>query len=799
MTEADDQDTENSNDSIFGELNSLLDEVKQKNSKGNDYLTPFQDALDELEELDTLVEEESDEEQERKWIETHSQHKQKAGEVINQLKKNLENLQRGVENRDLGSYFGEGPSEDALYELTAKLDGEFRSMIKGSKTLLSRIKEYFNMVSVNEEWETENATNWKLATTEIESISSLLHNNIFLEGRQYKLEFFSIGTTPDERPNMYVFMKSVLLHSILSVYGGINALIMYIMDENGIEEAKDLFGQELHVDTPSEGAMEFLKNSSALSSFDYQMSPKESEEINDILQNLTWSMREFSKTLDSLPIGEGKYLPKLSEINSHVVTNKYRPRETYQNLGMWPLERERQHYCLQELDLNNWLGIEQHSQVLNYKATLHRINYRDFIDFIQSLGYVYKKVTDYSGFRRTKPVLTMFDWGERACKFRPSATIYFYNPQCPISNTEMRIVVDSRIGNGTAYLEAHVGLEIFNIKDSFNEPEELATVERRLLIRDAAEQFLQRLWNDFETYQCSNGLLKNSKFDAYITELNTKGRTFEDMILSDTKKKLIEENVFAILSNSERLIERGVETNRGIMLAGPPGVGKSLTIDAISSRSTSTVIFTNYLMLMGNMEGIFELARRYAPTILILEDIDALGITAQRGAGGSGAGLSTLLNCMDGINSNNGVISVATSNHPESMDWALIARPGRFDVRIDYPYPDHEVLKGILELKLRSYPCETPLGLDDLVEKMPLGFTGSHIQEIVNQANYICMNNSTDDALKVKITQSALESAAERSLYNFKKFLAERPHIKLENPPSVREILNDKNEGLFFQ
>ena len=99
MTEADDQDTENSNDSIFGELNSLLDEVKQKNSKGNDYLTPFQDALDELEELDTLVEEESDEEQERKWIETHSQHKQKAGEVINQLKKNLENLQRASSHR----------------------------------------------------------------------------------------------------------------------------------------------------------------------------------------------------------------------------------------------------------------------------------------------------------------------------------------------------------------------------------------------------------------------------------------------------------------------------------------------------------------------------------------------------------------------------------------------------------------------------------------------------------------------------------------------------------------------------
>ena len=800
MTEVDEQDSENSEDSIFGELQSLLDEIKQINSKGKDYSNPFQERLDVLEsEDDTNIEEENPEEQERKWDEKNNERKQKAGELINKLKENIEILQRGAENRHLGSFLGEGPSEDALEELTTTLDGEFREMIGESKKLLSGVGEYFSWVSANEEWEMMNHTNWEILSGEIDSVSSLLHENKFLDGSFFELRFYSIGSTPDQRPNMYVFMKSVLLHSILSVYGGINAFIMYMMDENGIEEIKDMFGQELDADNYSQGGMEFVKNSSVLSGFNYQMSPKESEEINDLLQNLTWAMRGYSKTLESLPIGEGKYLPKLSEINSHVVTNKYRPRETYKNLGMWPLEREKEHYNLKELDLNNWLGMEQHSQQLGYGKELHRINYRDFIDFIQSLGYVYKKVTGYDGFRRTKSALTMFDWGEQACKFRPNATIYFYNPQCPISNTEMRIAVDSWCGNNHAYLETHVGLEIFTDKGSLDEPEDLATVERQLLIREAAEQFLQRLWNDFDTYQCANGMLKNSKFDAYITELNTKGRTFEDMIFSDSKKKLLEENIFAILSNSERLIERGVETNRGIMLAGPPGVGKSLTIDAIISKAISTVIFTNYIMLRNNMEAIFELARRYAPTILILEDIDALGVTSQRGEGGSGAGLSTLLNCMDGINSNNGVISVATSNHPELMDWALIARPGRFDVRIDYPYPDHELLKSILELKLSSYPCEKPLNLDVLIEKMPLGFTGSHIHDIVNQANYICINNSTDDAVKVKITQKALESAAERSLYNFKKFLDERPHIKLQNPPSVREVLSDKKEEKYHQ
>ena len=164
------------------------------------------------------------------------------------------------------------------------------------------------------------------------------------------------------------------------------------------------------------------------------------------------------------------------------------------------------------------------------------------------------------------------------------------------------------------------------------------------------------------------------------------------------------------------------------MLAGPPGVGKSLTVDAIVNEANCTVLYADFNMLHKIMDEIFIIARKYAPTILILEDIDALGITGQRGMFGSGAGLSNLLNNMDGITSNNGVITVATSNHPEQLDWALIARPGRFDVRMDYSYPDHELLHGILALKLKMYPTTGDLELDKIVKRMPLGFTGSHIK-----------------------------------------------------------------------
>ena len=794
MTVPDEDEIDSSEELIIKELQSFLDEIKQLNSKEQTYATQFQDPLEPPKRLND-IEEETPEERERLSGERDNHRKKKTGEIIDNLKKNVEFLQRGTEKRNVGSYLKVG----AANVITPLLDEEFRKTIADSKKLLSQINEYFCWISTGEDWEEMVAKGMYGLSRSLVDADSLLRHNRFLEASFHELKSYTIDMDLAERPKMYLFIKSVLLQSTLSVYGGINALIMYIMDANGIEEVAEMFGQSINVETYGEGGIEFVKNSSVLSGFDYPMSQKESKEINDLLQNLIWSMGKYAKTLESLPIGEGKYSPTLSDVNSHVVTNNHRPRETYQNRGMWPLEIKGDYYSLRELDLNNWLGLEQHSQDLNYKAELHRINYRDFIDFLQSLGYVHKKVTSYGDTGRVKPVLSMFDWGERACKFRSTGTIYFHNPHCPVSGTEMRIAVRSRSGVNDATLEIHVGFDFFKNQDSSGEQKQFGKDEELMLLRESAEKYIQKLMRDFDVYQCANGLLKNSKFDATIQQLNPKGRTFDNMILSDSKKQLLEENIFAILSNSERLIERGVETNRGIMLAGPPGVGKSLTIDAVISKANCTVVFANYLMLMTDMEDIFTLARRYAPTILILEDIDALGITGQRGESGSGAGLSTLLNCMDGINSNNGVITIATSNHPEHMDWALIARPGRFDVRIDYPYPEHDILKSIMELKLSPYSCQKNLNLDELVSIMPLGFTGSHIHDIVNQANYICLNNSKDDAIKVKITQKALESATIRTLYNFKKFLAERPQIELQKPPSVSEVLSGKKDQEYYQ
>jgi SpoVK/Ycf46/Vps4 family AAA+-type ATPase len=781
----------NSDTSEEGVVDLLMTKVVEINKYIDGLFPEYSDAM--------MMQEKDPEGHALLWKEFQETRKNKHVEIMGILRVHIDLLEHGAKQRIVGEYDDELAGADGLSEVaenTDALDGEFRKIIRNTKEILTMMDTYFGWETTDSGWEEGIDEIESYMTKTIDGLDSIfgIPSPFFATELGYNSYSGTIYDPDSGNPRIYLMLKSVVYGSLISIFGELNSLISYQKEVNNIGYAKDLFSREIDVDDLQSAGITLVEHSKILAGFDYSMNPEESEDINDLLNILTNSLRTYAATLESLSIGEGKYKPKLSDVNSHMATDDYRPRKTYQNLGMWPLERKQKYNSLSELDLNNWLGLEQHSETFVMPKANHGIEYRDFIDYIQALGYTYKKVTHHREHRRLQPVLSTFEWNGTTRKFRPNATIYFHHPHCPIAETEMRIAVKSESIHN-ASISCYVGLDLFFQKINTSDSDDKKK-EQQPLLRDMSEKFIREIMKQYDEYQCSHGLLKNSKFDATIKELDTKGRTFDDVILSDSKKQLLEDNVFTILSNSQRLIERGVETNRGIMLAGPPGVGKSLTIDAVISKASCTVIFANFKMLHEKMEGIFEMARRYAPTILLLEDIDALGITGQRGLFSSGAGLSTLLNCMDGINSNNGVITIATSNHPEQMDWALIARPGRFDVRIDYLYPDKEILKGILKLKLSSYACEPKLDLNALIEHMPSpGFTGSHIQDIVNQANYICISDSKVAAKKVQITQSALKTAVDRSLYNFNKFLAERPHVKLKNPPTAGDILKNNNEN----
>ena len=586
-------------------------------------------------------------------------------------------------------------------------------------------------------------------------------------------EMNSNDTEKDQLPSQHLFLEAQLLNSISHLHGILHSILFYNLTKHNIDPEKFLQPTKGIEDVHEFGEL-LLERTHLLSSRPFDVPEEKSGELNDLLSELIFTQKTVLDMFENIKIGSGPYEPDLSNPEHHMVTNKKEPRIPYANLPMWPIKWQRWE-SLKELDIKNWLGSSYHAEQVDCGEESHRIVYRDFIDFVQSLGFVHKKVTAYDNEKRLQPQLTTFEWGGKKKKYRTDASIYFHNQCCSISNREMRISVDSSARYKS--ITVNVGLDFCKPNE---DTAEISEEEIPMVTRELTEKYCAQLLDQFEAYQKENGLLKNAKFNAHSMELKLKGRTFDDLLLSPSKKQLLDDNIFALLRHADTITARGVETNRGIMLAGPPGVGKSLTLDAIIHEGNCTVLFADFDMLHKAMDMIFRLARKYAPTILILEDIDALGITGQRGITGGGAGLSTLLNNMDGINSNNGVITVATSNHPESLDWALIARPGRFDVRIDYEYPDHDLLSGILELKLKPFPKKEGLELDKIVKRMPHGFTGSHIQDIVNQANYISINQANGSEKDGLISQEHLEQAFERSLYNFNKFLKERPHIRLE-------------------
>jgi len=175
---------------------------------------------------------------------------------------------------------------------------------------------------------------------------------------------------------------------------------------------------------------------------------------------------------------------------------------------------------------------------------------------------------------------------------------------------------------------------------------------------------------------------------------------------------------------------------------------------------------------LGKIAGVFHLARRLAPTLLIVEDLDSIGGTQRGEIGAMGSMLSEFLNALDGITENMGVVTVASTNHPELMDWALICRPGRFDVRIDYHYPDKNKIQSMFEVKLLNKAISEKINVKQLASMAAPKFTGSHVEEVINHAAYIAASES--NMANLDISQKHLTEAMNRTNFGILKFLEER-------------------------
>ncbi|MEA2802473.1 MAG: cell division protease FtsH, partial [Rhodospirillaceae bacterium] len=219
--------------------------------------------------------------------------------------------------------------------------------------------------------------------------------------------------------------------------------------------------------------------------------------------------------------------------------------------------------------------------------------------------------------------------------------------------------------------------------------------------------------------------------------------TFEDVAGIDEAKAELEE-IVDFLKDPQKFQRLGGKIPKGCLLVGPPGTGKTLLARAIAGEANVpffTISGSDFVeMFVGvgasRVRDMFEQAKKNAPCIVFIDEIDAVG--RHRGAGLGGGNdereqtLNQLLVEMDGFEQNEGIIIIAATNRPDVLDPALL-RPGRFDRQVVVDRPDRKGRKQILEVHTRGKPLAKEIDLDALAGQTP-GFTGADLQNLVNEA-----------------------------------------------------------------
>ena len=244
--------------------------------------------------------------------------------------------------------------------------------------------------------------------------------------------------------------------------------------------------------------------------------------------------------------------------------------------------------------------------------------------------------------------------------------------------------------------------------------------------------------------------------------------TFADVEGADEEKEELKE-VVEFMRAPKRFTEMGARIPKGVLLVGPPGTGKTLLAKAVAGEaqvpffSISGSDFVEMFVGVGasRVRDLFSTAKKCAPAVVFIDEIDAVG--RQRGAGLGGGHdereqtLNQLLVEMDGFATNEGIIVIAATNRPDILDPALL-RPGRFDRQITVNYPDVKGREAILRLHAKGKPMAEDVDLAVLAKRTP-GFTGADLENVLNEAAILAARFK-----KKKITMIELEEAITRTV-----------------------------------
>lgn len=264
----------------------------------------------------------------------------------------------------------------------------------------------------------------------------------------------------------------------------------------------------------------------------------------------------------------------------------------------------------------------------------------------------------------------------------------------------------------------------------------------------------------------NRGVMNFGRSKAKMAPPNSNKVTFKDVAGADEEKAELEE-IVDFLKQPKKYIEMGARIPKGVLLVGPPGTGKTLLAKAISGEagvpffSISGSDFVEMFVGVGasRVRDMFDQAKKNAPCIVFIDEIDAVG--RQRGAGVGGGHdereqtLNQLLVEMDGFGVNEGIIMIAATNRPDILDPALL-RPGRFDRQIVVGAPDVAGREAILKVHTRNKHLGDDVELKVLAKRTP-GFTGADLENLTNEAALLAVRRN-----KMTIDMDDIEEAITR-------------------------------------
>ncbi|HJS50597.1 MAG TPA: ATP-dependent zinc metalloprotease FtsH [Pyrinomonadaceae bacterium] len=265
-----------------------------------------------------------------------------------------------------------------------------------------------------------------------------------------------------------------------------------------------------------------------------------------------------------------------------------------------------------------------------------------------------------------------------------------------------------------------------------------------------------------------NKALSFGKSKAKLLNNQQKRVTFKDVAGVDEPKEELQE-IIEFLKDPQKFQKLGGKIPKGVLMMGPPGTGKTLLAKAVAGEanvpffSISGSDFVEMFVGVGasRVRDLFEQGKKNAPCIIFIDEIDAVG--RHRGAGLGGGHdereqtLNQLLVEMDGFESNDGVILMASTNRPDVLDPALL-RPGRFDRQVVVSYPDVRGREGILKVHTRKIPLDEGVNVNIIARGTP-GFTGADLANLVNEAALIAARQN-----KKVVTLHDLEFAKDKVL-----------------------------------